>query len=148
VDRGFLMGTLQALGRLDVRLMARDERFVAGEGYIEEGVGLLEFDDHLTQSYLWVLGAYELVRTLHAREPKQQNGKATPLQTLYRRYSRLRVPLAKMMPARYHKLTDFRIAYPALNYEFGVAWQVAETTFISRGELSNEFLSVLEGAAT
>jgi hypothetical protein len=66
------------------------------------------------------------------------------LTTLLRKFERLRMPLAKFEAAGRHKKTDLKIAYPALNSQHGIAWQVSENTFISRGELADEFLALLE----
>ena len=55
------------------------------------------------------------------------------------------MPLAKFEPAERHQKTDFHIAYPVLNSDYGVAWQVSEDAFISRGELADQFLHLLEG---
>lgn len=141
----FMVSTVQGLGRLDEFLAARDSRYVAGEGYLSERFGILDFSDHITLSYLWVLGAYEIVRVMHQRERDSRSSLSTSINELLRQFARLRVPLAKFEPAERHKKTDFRIAYPVLNSDYGVAWQVSENTFISRRELSDQFLQLLEG---
>jgi len=41
---------------------------------------------------------------------------------------------------------DSHIAYPGLHQEYGVAWQLNETTIVSRKELSDAFLEALEAA--
>jgi hypothetical protein len=143
----FMVPTLQGLGRLDEQLANRDDCYVTGQGYIREGFGLLDFSDHITLSYLWVLGAYEVVRVIAERERNGQTGFAVGIAGLLRQFERVRIPLAKFEPAKKHRDTDSHIAYPALNETYGVAWQVAEDTYISRGELSEGLLSVLESAA-
>ena len=75
-------------------------------------------------------------------------GNAELLQTIPRDakhiFERVRMPLAKMATANRYK-ADSPIAYPALNMRHGIAWQVREDVFITRFELSETFLSFLEG---
>jgi len=56
------------LGRLDIRLIEADDwwerRFASGTVTSEENSRLHE---HITLSYLWLLGAYEFIRTLCQR---------------------------------------------------------------------------------
>ena len=99
---------------------------------------------HITLSYLWVLGAYEIIRSIRQRN-KKAGLNDEKLTSLLRKFERLRMPLAKFEPANRHKRTDSEIAYPALNDLHGITWQISEEVFISRGELANEFLSLLEG---
>lgn len=143
-ERTSLVATLQALGRLDEALTRVDALCVAGDGYITSEDGIMAFDAHLTQSYLWVLGAYEIVRVLHERSRVEKVVSDRHLDGLYRSFTRLRVPLAKFEPAGKHRETDGHMAYPALNPVYGIAWQVAENTFIARGELSDGLLQYLE----
>lgn len=57
---------------------------------------------------------------------------------------RLRIPLAKFEPAR-RFATDSPIAYPALmGRDLGVAWHLGPDTFVSRRELSDALLSLVE----
>jgi hypothetical protein len=60
---------------------------------------------------------------------------------LKHRLERIRVPLAKMEPARRYP-TDERIAYPTINLERGIAWQIAEDTVVTRRELSDALLEL------
>ena len=62
--------------------------------------------------------------------------------TLKRRMERLRIPLAKMETARRFP-TDSAIAYPTISRDFGLAWHVAQDTYISRRELSDQLLDFL-----
>jgi hypothetical protein len=141
----FMVPTVQSLGRFDEALAAKDALYVAGEGYLAADSDILNFNDHVTLSYLWVLGAYEVVRVIDQRERGNKTPGAAEINAVLRKFSRLRMPLAKFEAERRHQDTDAHIAYPALNAHCGVAWQVAEGTFISRGELADQFLSWLEG---
>ena len=144
----FLPVTIQMLGRLDCHLIAEDARFVSLASEVREGIPeALRLNDRFTLSYLWVLGAYEVIRTIHQRVPQVvdlDGGVASEIVTTKRRFARLRIPLAKMEPARAHEDTDGPIAYPALHPTLGTAWQVAPEAFISRRELSDLLLTVLE----
>lgn len=108
---------------------------------------LLEFDRHLYQSFLWVLAAYEFVRTLDqiCRADRTIYGDALSkdVNHLKHQIERLRVPLAKLEPAGRHP-TDSSIAYPAWVPHKGVAWQLDSSTIIVRVDLSEELLSLVE----
>ena len=66
---------------------------------------------------------------------------AAHVRDLKLRMERLRVPLAKMGAAKRHP-TDNPIAYPAIDLELGIAWQVAKDTLISRHELPDALLEL------
>jgi hypothetical protein len=148
---------LQGLGRLDVKLIADDSQLASHYSAISNGAesrmqlkaGLL-LEQQITLSYLRVLGAYELVRTLHAilRSPERHVNEnvVQRIGDLKHQIERLRVPLAKHVPARRHP-TDCPFAWPAFKPERGIAWLVAAETFISRRELSDAILTQLEHVA-
>lgn len=142
----FMVPTVQGLGQIDDRLSIIDAKYVAGEGYCSEEFGVFDLTEHITMSYLWVLGAYEILRVIDQRERRANSPGWASISKVHREFARLRMPLAKFVKADRHK-SDSHVAYPALNSQYGVAWQVAENTFISRGELSDHFLVLLEGAA-
>jgi hypothetical protein len=146
----FMVVVAQGLGRLDISLMAEDRDFVANleknRESLEENIKL---NVRFTTSYLWVLGAYELVRTICQRQEEQKcdvSGRiAKDFRDMKRTFNRLRIPLAKMEPASVHKATDSHIAYPALHREKGISWQVSASMFINRDDLAAELLVKLEG---
>lgn len=145
----FMVSAIQSLGRLDIKLIEEDNDFLIE---FEKNRNSLEandkLNDRMTISYLWVLGAYEAIRTITQRiresEDLVSQNIASEFSDLKRKFNRLRVPLAKMEPASAHRATDSHIAYPGIDLEHGIAWQVAENTYISRRELSDNFLNVLE----
>jgi len=149
----FMIPVAQGLGRLDVKLILDDKRFSelpqTAQGSIDESI---ELTDRFTYSYLWILGAYELVRALDQRcrdNPSllgQQLSKQ--INTLKHSFERLRIPLAKMEPARSHQDTDAPIAYPAIHRQLGISWQVSRDVFISRREMSDALLALLEEVAS
>ena len=73
---------------------------------------------------------------------------ADEFESLKKEFNRLRIPLAKMEPASAHKETDSHIAYPAINRQKGIAWQVAQNVYITRQELADRLLAALELART
>ncbi len=137
----------QRLGLLDCHLIDNDARFLAlgdeQRGTIPEAIRL---NNRITISYLWVLGAYELVRTLDQRCQANPNLFGSDLTDRVRatkqQINRRRIPLAKMEPAGKHP-TDNPIAYPAITPNHGISWQVAADTFITRRELSDAFLQLM-----
>jgi hypothetical protein len=139
-----MMPVVQGVGPLDSLLIPADEHFnqlsQKERETIEESMLLT---DRFTLSYLWILGAYELIGTLDQRyrENSRSDDHATRTRELKHRFERIRIPLAKMELARRHP-TDDPIAYPAINLELGVASQVAEDTFITRRELSDALLDL------
>lgn len=139
----FMPVKVQGLGRLDQDLFEQDKLILAGAGAYapERDLGALSY--HITLSYLWVLGAYEVLRAINQRCIESGRSDQEVLQVL-RQFERLRMPLAKFEAANRHRDTDSKIAYPALNSEHGVAWEVAENVFISRGVLSGALLALLE----
>lgn len=140
----FMVISIQGLGRLDHDLYEQDKLISENPEALSLGGDLGALSYHITMSYLWVLGAYEVLRSIRQRI-KESGSQDEALTTLLRKFERLRMPLAKFEAATRHKETDSRIACPALNSQHGIAWQVSESTFISRGELANEFLALLEG---
>jgi len=143
----FMVPVLQGLARLDCQLILQDARF--GElselerGTIQESILLT---DRITLSYLWVLGAYELVRTLDQRCQADKTHLGEPLtqriRNFKRQMKRLRIPLAKMEPARRNP-SDSPIAFPAISYQYGIAWNIAPDVLISRRELSDALLELV-----
>lgn len=146
----FMPITVQGLGRLDHDLVTGDARFLAlSEEQCASETESLALNYRITLSYLWVLGAYEVVRTIDQRcreqDPSLASATSKAILALKRQFERLRIPLAKFEPANRHRETDSKVAYPALNLDYGIAWQVVADTFIPRKVLSDSFLEFLEG---
>ncbi len=145
----FMIPIVQGLGNLDAKLIVEDDRYLklpkTSRDTIEESMNLTE---RFTLSYLWVLGTYELVRTLtqRCRETGNLLGEnlVQDVIKLKQDIERLRIPLAKMEPSRRHQKSDAPIAYPAIHNEFGISWRVSQSTYIARREISDKFLSLLE----
>lgn len=133
--------TLQNLGALDARLILEDAELV------KTGLPKTPTNDlsaHITDSYLWVLGMYELVRTVSQASKIASAPLHSMLEAINyykKKINRLRVPLAKMEAAGSNK-EDSPIAFPGLNLEHGITWQLGENVWITRRELSDEALSL------
>jgi hypothetical protein len=147
----FMVPLVQGLGHLDVSLGEDDLLFLADfEKKRHSVTESMKLTERFTLSHLWVLGAYELVRSICQRIT--ENPAAVPeevartFEELKKEFNRLRVPLAKMEPASAHKDTDSKIAFPALSPTRGIAWQVAEGVFINRQDLADSLLTTLEQA--
>jgi hypothetical protein len=141
------MITLQGLGHLDLTLIARDQRLAS---LMEARPGIRTQErllQQITLSYLWVLGVYELVRTLHERSREDTNLLAQSirgrLEEMKHALERLRIPLAKHQHARRYP-ADNPLAWPAFDPDRGVLWSVGQQS-ISRRELSDKLLDLLDG---
>ncbi len=139
---------LQGLGRVDCRRIPEDKQFLQlsqeERETIEQSISM---SDRFTYSYLWVLGAYELVRTLdqrcHADPALLGNNLTTRVRELKHSMERLRMPLAKMETANRYP-SDDSIAWPSIHPNHGVAWRVTTGIFISRRQLSDDLLELAE----
>lgn len=145
----YLVSLMQDMGRLDVDLCEADARIVNSDR--AQLNAIFDFDSiqsHRTQSYLWLLGAYEILRTLAQRIREGQSDDPSEVAERVKyardRFARVRVPLAKFEAAGRHKTTDNHIAYPGIDYEYGIAWELNENEVISRQELSDVFLETVE----
>ena len=101
-----IMLVVQQLGELDIQLRGIDKII---EHYAEKqqdppGINI---NSHLAQSYLWVLGTYEIARTVAQHSESNpilfSKSDKTKVVELKHHFARLRVPLAKFEPANKHK---------------------------------------------
>ena len=108
----FMVPNIQGLGQLDEKLIVYENEFLPQSSLPQDEETALNFSEHLTLSYLWVLGVYEIVRSINQKIGNTNSDEK--LKKLKNLFTRLRVPLAKYEPAKYHKATDSKIAYPIL----------------------------------
>lgn len=98
-------------------------------------------------SRLWVLGAYEAVRTLSQRvrsNPKLVTKRlAERVHRTKKQFERVRIPLAKLEPARAHAATDYSEALPML-HQLGISWKVADRVLVPRQRVSERLLKLLQ----
>jgi hypothetical protein len=136
--------TIQGLGRLDSKLIVEDEILIK-TGKPKNPFG--DLSEHITLSYLWVLGAYELVRSLTQKAKNDNNffpSFKESLSKLKSEFERIRIPLAKFEPAKKHSDTDNYFAYPVVFIGAGIGWKTSEQFGISRRDLSDKMISLLE----
>lgn len=90
-------------------------------------------------AYLWVLGAYEIVRTLAEKTKYPSIVQAKKL------FERIRVPLAKLEASRNYKKADFNFTFPAVlpGACFGAGWAINQNEIILRTSLSCELFDAL-----
>jgi hypothetical protein len=154
----FMIVVAQGLGRLDINLIRGDQQLEGQVKRQHSSPATMSPDEHsslsvnmmeqLTLSYLWVLGAYELVRSIDQRcrdnPPLLGNTANIKFAEIKHTFERLRVPLAKFEPSRRYKDTDSTIAWPVIHKKLGSSWKVATDVVISRRELSDNLLNLLE----
>jgi hypothetical protein len=135
----------QQLGRLDAKLILEDNRYShLLPAQRESTQECLQLDERLALSYLWVLGSFELLRTLLERignGTTQFDASVTKkVEAVKKKIAQLRSPLAKLK----NTSGEATIPYPSLHEQLGISWRISETTYISRRELSESFLDLLE----
>lgn len=137
------------LGKIDVELREKDAEFRELRGNIPSVTPIQweDIHDSIALSHLWVLRAYELVRTLNqslqatSTLPKEVTDRCRELK---HQFERVRMPLAKVeAPKRHHQL-DYGVAHPALSANYGLGWKVSEDDFVSRDQLGTDLLEFLE----
>lgn len=133
----------QGIALIDAQLVVEDKNVINGNPTEFKG----DLGPHLTQSYLWVLGAYEIIRTIsqYVDSDQDEDLKAykDEIRVLKHKFERLRVPLAKFEAAR--KTPDgYTYAYPVIDTALGTCWRISSNEVISRRELSDEFLQLME----
>lgn len=142
-----LVTVVRGLGLLDRDLIDKDEKLfqdLIGKDKSQPSTELLS---HYTLSFLWVFGAYELVRTVveaigrqKLKLPKGIPQRLTELRD--KRLGRLRMPLAKVQASGQFQ-TDSAIPPASLRKNKGTTWEVNSGVAISRKEVSDELLSIL-----
>lgn len=141
----FMIPLVQGIGRQDLILRNSDgqiiERLKQGLPDIETA---LKITEQSTLSYMWVLAAYELLRTVNQRLVEASSQYEETVRSAKHQFERLRVPLAKMEPARRFP-DDSSIAFPTLSRESGFSWVLGAGVVISRADLSMLLLTTLEG---
>jgi hypothetical protein len=129
----------QQLGRLDADLSTEAPRVMAvhrSQQPTPEAAGMALMD-HSAFAVLWVFGTYELIRTLDQRlRAMGREDLVAELRESKLLLERVRIPLAKVEPARRHEATDAPWPGMAVHRELGVGWRVAPDTLIPRDQLS------------
>jgi hypothetical protein len=99
----FMIVAVQGLGRLDASLATQDATFLAlseSERLAVQSANPFALSERLTLSYLWVLGAYELVRAIDEKcrnDPSLvSEAQAAHIKQTKVEFERVRIPLAKI----------------------------------------------------
>ena len=148
---------IQELGRVDSKLVVIDKKQIdLCAGQTEHNVNdYLAYNNAIFLSRLWVFGGYELVRTLSgaAYNKLWSKDELAKINEVRRKFARIRIPLAKYEPEglksrnpRKCKYSgDYDIAQNVIIRNQGIGWLINESKWISRGELADELLMLLEG---
>ena len=139
-----LTSTVEWLGRLDVQHVMEDQRFLNLNEHLKVTTAEIHrFSDHYTMSYLWVLESCEVLRTINKRV-RSTPGLLPPDACRLLREIERAFENVQLKPAREHMVCDSLVFSPVLDPELGIGWQVSRTSSITRRELSDAFLDVLE----
>jgi len=141
--------SVQEIGRLDCICIEGDTRICSSLGNETDiSKNLLRDNDHFLFSKLWVLAAYELIRVIskHYRKKSRIIDKTlySKIESVEKKFLRLRVPLAKFESAKHHEKTDFGFAHPMIAPKYGCGWIISKDLIITRRELSDELLIIFE----
>lgn len=144
----FMTVAIQGLGKVDAVLVATDAAYLQlPQEQRESTEASIELTERFTNSYLWVLGAYEIVRAMDQRCRENtaivDDTTAQLIRDTKHKFERVRVPLAKYEIANRFRNTDTVLAFPALDRQDGIAWCVADNVFVTRKELSECFMTLL-----
>lgn len=133
----------QGLATVDARLVVEDSKIIAGTPSNPFG----DLSDHLTQSYLWVLGAYEIIRTLSqladSGSGNKYGSKKDDIRVVKHEFEKVRIPLAKFEAAKRNP-GGYTFAYPVIDRQLGVGWLIGNNTYVSRKLLSDMFLKLIK----
>jgi hypothetical protein len=138
VDTAFL-NSVDGLGRLDCSLRSCDAEvfdFLANSKVGDPG-GVLT--DYFFLSGLWVMGAYEILRTLVGKLPDSHPCKQLG-RNLRDKFARVRIPLAKLETPHTHPQDLGRPLQLTGDRAKGWAWNVTSTECIFRNDLADEFM--------
>jgi hypothetical protein len=145
----FLPYFIEGLGNLSDELI---DKFKDIHSYEDDKDKLMvfessEFLEYTTQSQLWVMGCYEVIRTLdqRAREGSLYNEEIRgDINRAKKYFERIRIPMAKFEPSKSKKDEDY--SYPLLWFRMGegAVWSLNKTTIISRKDLAETFYILLK----
>jgi len=131
---------VKGLARIDAKLVDED-KWVSSvlDWNIQSSEDVDRLSDHLTISGLWVMGAYEFVRTFRQRLKNNKHYQLAIFKDLVEKYEKVRIPLAKLeAPRNFPELSV--IARPAIQVGYGICWKVGEGEFITRRELADALI--------
>ena len=146
-DSWYLTTTIQQMGRLDCKLIEEDARINAlsdteRQSPAETASGFY----HMTLGGLWVLGSFQILYTLDKMMKRKRvsfAGLHNTIKDVRGRFIRLRGPLAKGEG----RVGDFPFPHQAVRIAGSTCWAVGPGTLISRIDLSDDFINLLDAIA-
>lgn len=137
----FMIIDAQGLGMLDAELV---EEYANLNAKYQSEQDLLKRNRHFVVSRLWVIGAYELVRSIDERIEKINDriGDETrkKLAETLTNFTKLRIPLAKFQTSG---KKERQIARPIWFPSMGVGWKLENDLIFSRKNLGDSLLELL-----
>ena len=138
---------LQLLGIVDARIYGRTvEDYRTKNGWICDSNGVMLRERDMILADLWLLGAYEFVRTIDARYREKSGPNIDKAKAIIREtkklFHRVRIPLAKNEAAKGHTETD-DIAAPIGCGTKGFGWQLNKDAVVLQRVLSDSLLVML-----
>lgn len=139
---------IQGLGLIDAYLYGANKFDIndINDKLIVNEYDIPNFDYININSYLWVLGVYELFRMIDQRLNENENlalaDSKLAINEAKKQFQRIRVPLAKLEPSNKFKKTDYDV--PALggdNHQLG--WNLNENQIIYYRDLSDLAIDTL-----
>jgi hypothetical protein len=130
--------TVRELGRIDIALLRKDEKIMS-----TAAVATQKLDSHRTMSYFWTLGANDVVRTIQHR----LGSNSVPpvcyamVDNVKKIFEKISIPLNA---AKQQEACSIKIAYPIIHERHGTGWYVPEEGIVTRKELSDSLLAMLE----
>jgi hypothetical protein len=157
IDRS-LIAYVQGLGKIDVTLARAENKYkkyftkypdVRFADNIKKWVkNRINKNDNIILAQLWVLGCYEVIRTIEQYLREHKNSNFNKSEILFREtkhfYERIRMPLAKLEPAKRSKGKDFNIAMPGYSTSASMVWKINNEEFIAREDLAYSFIDCLK----
>jgi hypothetical protein len=152
-----LIAFVQGLGRLDESLGRSEDEIktyfinnpnVQDAPLVKEWASMrMKRNDAVILAQLWVLGCYEATRTidqfLNSQKPILYLKSAESFKKTKHFHERIRVPLAKLEPAKRWKETDYKIAIPGFSESASMIWKISKDESIARDDLANSFIGSL-----
>lgn len=140
---GTLMTRLQGLGMIDAELYNINKSDI--NKLLDHDITVFSYVN--VQSYLWVLGVYELFRMFDQRllenPDKADDDVVKAVKNAKIFFSRLRVPLAKLEPSNKYKNQDYAVPKIGGN-DRQIGWCINDTEIIWYQDLSNLALVTLK----
>lgn len=142
-----MLSQFHGLCRIDSQILRSEEN----SKLEKKPVPFWDHHELSTISYLWILGVYEIVRTLTEKADPNRSDHTVfesvlpSLKKLRNKLELVRMPLAKFEIAKKADMQRFDLpfAYPAWHPDKGVSWQIGTSEFISRKDISDELMTVL-----